>query len=63
MDGQQPACNSLFVGGTPLFLFGFLLCNTLHYIFYNKVQDLVPRLLVTNMLNIDLIIFTRYAGL
>jgi hypothetical protein len=62
MVPQQPVRNNSFLSRTTTFVpFALFILNLFHYVYYDK--GLIPRLLITNMLNAVWLLRSRHAGL
>ena len=62
MISQQSARTNSFLSRTTTFVpFALFILNLFHYVYYDEA--LIPRLLVTNMLNAVWLMWSRYAGL
>lgn len=62
MASQQPVRNNSFLSKTTTFVpFALVVLNLFHYVYYD--ETLIPRRLITSMLNAVWLIWGRYAGL
>jgi len=62
MASQQPSRTNSFLSRTTTFVpFALLILNLFHYVYYDEAM--IPRLLITNMLNAVWLLWSRYAGL